>query len=158
MTIHSMEQAFRLTDQEIEQFLKKYWGNDDFEFSGEYDGEKFIAIKSGDKLIKYPVNNFKPFIKIRNYRCESGKRYFFHCELAPRAFRESINNAFIINIIPSTIRPDISSEIDSVKYRLRLEDDYFIGQFIPEGPGGNWTITDIRNTDFTKVEDKERGV
>lgn len=153
-----MEQAFRLTDQEIEQFLKKYWGNDDFEFSGEYDGEKFIAIKSGDKLIKYPVNNFKPFIKIRNYRCESGKRYFFHCELAPRAFRESINNAFIINIIPSTIRPDISSEIDSVKYRLRLEDDYFIGQFIPEGPGGNWTITDIRNTDFTKVEDKERGV
>lgn len=153
-----MQEAFRLTDQEIEQLLKEYWGNDDFEFSGEYDGEKFTGIKSGDRLIKYPVNNYKPFIKIRNYRCESGKRYYFHCELAPRAFRESINNAFIINIIPSTIRPDISSEIDSVKYRLRLEDDYFIGQFIPEGPGGNWTITDIRNTDFTRVEDKERGV
>lgn len=158
MIIQSMEQAFQLTDLEIEQYLKEYWDNDEFEFSGEYDGEKFTSIKSGDKLIKYPVNHFKPFIKIRNYRCESGKRYFFHCELAPRAFRESINNAFIINVIPSTIRPDISSEIDSVKYRLRLEDDYFIGQFIPEGPGGNWTITDIRNTDFTKVEDKERGV
>ncbi len=153
-----MQEAFSLTDLEIEHYLKEYWDNDEFEFSGEYDGEKFTAIKSGDKLIKYPVNNNKPFIKIRSYRCESRKRYFFHCELAPRSFRESINNAFIINVIPSTIRPDISSEIDSVKYRLRLEDDFFIGQFIPEGPGGNWTITDIRNTDFTKVEDKERGV
>lgn len=153
-----MQDAFRLSDQEIEEYLKEYWDNDELEFSGEYDGEKFISIKSGDKLIKYPVNNYKPFIKIRNSRCESGKRYYFHCELAPRAFRESINNAFIINIIPSTIRPDISSEIDSVKYRLRLEDDFFIGQFIPEDYDGNWIITDIRNTDFTKVEDKERGV
>ncbi len=158
MAINSMQEAFSLSDQEIEQFLKEYWENEEFEFSGEYDGEKFTGIKSGNKLIKYPVNKNKPFIKIRTYRCESGKRYFFHCELAPRTFRESINNAFIINVIPSTIRPDISREIDSVKYRLRLEDDYFIGQFIPEGRGGNWIITDIRNTDFTKVEDKERGV
>lgn len=158
MNLNSMQEAFRLSDEEIEQFLKEYWSTTDFEFSGEYDGEKFTLIKSGDKLIKYPINNFKPFIKIRSYRCESGKRYFFHCELAPRAFRETINNAFVINVIPSTIRPDISSEIDSVKYRLRLEDDFFIGQFIPEGPGGNWIITDIRNTDFTKVEDKEKGV
>ena len=158
MTLITMQDAFRLSDQEIEEYLKEYWDNDELEFSGEYDGEKFISIKSGDKLIKYPVNNYKPFIKIRNSRCESGKRYYFHCELAPRAFRESINNAFIINIIPSTIRPDISSEIDSVKYRLRLEDDFFIGQFIPEDYDGNWIITDIRNTDFTKVEDKERGV
>ena len=120
MTLNTMQEAFRLTDQEIEQFLKEYWRNEEFEFSGEYDGEKFTGIKSGDRLIKYPVNNNKPFIKIRSYRCESGKRYYFHCELAPRAFRESINNAFIINVIPSTIRPDISSEIDSVKYRLAL--------------------------------------
>ncbi|SKC41959.1 hypothetical protein SAMN06298215_0773 [Bacteroidales bacterium WCE2008] len=158
MTINSMQEAFRLSDHEIEQFLKEYWGNEEFEFSGEYDGEKFTGIKSGDRLIKYPVNNNKPFIKIRSYRCESGKRYFFHCELAPRSFRESINNAFIINVIPNTIRPDTSVEIDNVKYRLRLENDFFIGQFIPDGPGSNWTITDIRDTDFTKVEDQERGV
>ena len=151
MTLLTMQDAFQLSDQDILQYLKEFWQNEEFEFSGEYDGEKFIAIKSGDNLIKYPVNKSKPFIKFRSSRCESGKRYYFHCELAPRAFRESINNAFIINMIPNTIRPFISSEIDSVKYRLRLEDDYFIGQFRPDGPGGNWIITDIRNTDFTKV-------
>ena len=60
MALSSMQEAFRLSDQEIEQYLKEYWGNEDFEFSGEYDGEKFTAIKSGDKLIKYPVNHVCP--------------------------------------------------------------------------------------------------
>lgn len=51
-----------------------------------------------------------------------------------------------------------SDEIKRLKTRLRLENNQFIGQFNPERTEGLYKITDIRNTDFTKIEDKERGV
>lgn len=50
-----------------------------------------------------------------------------------------------------------NSEVAKVKTRLRLENDFFIGQFVPTSDGW-YRIQDIRNTDFTKIEDKERGV
>ena len=60
----------------------------------------------------------------------------------------------------NTQRKDVPSitleETKSVKKRLRLENNQFIGQFVPHE--GRYMITDIRNTDFTKIEDKERGV
>ena len=51
-----------------------------------------------------------------------------------------------------------SNEISKIKHRLRLENNQFIGQFAPQKIEGLYAITDIRNTDFTKIEDKERGV
>ena len=51
-----------------------------------------------------------------------------------------------------------SNEISKIKRRLRLENNQFIGQFAPQKIEGLYAITDIRNTDFTKIEDKERGV
>lgn len=51
-----------------------------------------------------------------------------------------------------------SNEVVKVKRRLRLDNNMFIGQFAPQKNEGWYTITDIRNTDFTKIEDKERGV
>lgn len=51
-----------------------------------------------------------------------------------------------------------SEDTESIKRRLRLENNQFIGQFAPQKKEGWYTITDIRNTDFTKIEDKERGV
>ena len=53
---------------------------------------------------------------------------------------------------------DNSAEVKKIKTRLRLENNQFIGQFSPERTEGWYKITDIRNTDFTKIEDKERGV
>ena len=50
------------------------------------------------------------------------------------------------------------NEVVKVKRRLRLDNNMFIGQFAPQKNEGWYTITDIRNTDFTKIEDKERGV
>ena len=47
-------------------------------------------------------------------------------------------------------------DTESVKYKLRLKNNQFIGQFAPHE--GRYMITDIRNTDFTKIEDKERGL
>lgn len=49
-------------------------------------------------------------------------------------------------------------DVAKVKKRLRLTNNYFIGQFIPDQSEGWYKIIDIRNTDFTKIEDKERGV
>lgn len=51
-----------------------------------------------------------------------------------------------------------SQEVVKIKRRLRLENNQFIGQFAPQLVEGWYKITDIRNTDFTKIEDKERGV
>ena len=48
--------------------------------------------------------------------------------------------------------------ISKIKTRLRLRNNYFIGQFSPERTEGWYKITDIRDTGFTKIEDKERGV
>ena len=60
----------------------------------------------------------------------------------------------------NTQRKDVPStnleDTKSVKKRLRLKNNQFIGQFAPHE--GWYVITDIRNTDFTKIEDKERGV
>ncbi|WP_232526702.1 hypothetical protein [Prevotella intermedia] len=56
------------------------------------------------------------------------------------------------------ILPTSSEDTESVKRRLRLENNQFIGQFATQKNEGCYTITDIRNTDFTKIEDKERGV
>lgn len=62
----------------------------------------------------------------------------------------------------NTQRKDIlsanSEDAENIKRRLRLENNLFIGQFAPQKNEGGYTITDIRNTDFTKIEDKERGV
>lgn len=51
-----------------------------------------------------------------------------------------------------------SKDVERLQYRLRLENNQFIGQFIPQKDEGWYKIIDIRNTDFTKIEDKERGV
>lgn len=59
---------------------------------------------------------------------------------------------------PSVRRREDSLEVSKIKKRLRLSNNYFIGQFAPEGEAGFYRITDIRNTDFTKIEDKERGI
>ena len=53
---------------------------------------------------------------------------------------------------------EIHEETLRIKTRLRLENNFFIGQFSPEQTPGWYKISDIRNTDFTKIEDKERGV
>lgn len=51
-----------------------------------------------------------------------------------------------------------NEEENKIKRRLRLENSQFIGQFVPQQTEGWYKITDIRNTDFTKIEDKERGI
>lgn len=54
---------------------------------------------------------------------------------------------------------EYEDSVEKVKKRLRLKNNYFIGQFSPDKVKQGWyRISDIRDTGFTKVEDKERGV
>jgi hypothetical protein len=155
-----MDEAQRLSDNQILEYLKKSWKSDNLRLSGEYTGESFVKVKSGDINIKYPINKATIFFKSSNSRLIVGQRYSFECELADRTFRERVNNLFILNLIPSTVSElqDYDAEISRIKTRLRLEDNLFIGQFCPGSKPGNYIIYDIRNTDFTKIEDKERDV
>ncbi len=160
MELLTMDEAQRFTDNQILEFLKDSWKSDSLMLSGEYNGDRFVKIMAGTMHIKYPFVNAPMFFKISNPRFKVGQRYTFECELADRAFRERINNLFFLNIIRSTVSElhDIDVEISKIKTRLRLENNLFIGQFSPLSKPGYYQVYDIRNTDFTKIEDKERGV
>ncbi|GAP70549.1 hypothetical protein BA6E_124364 [Bacteroidales bacterium 6E] len=162
-----MEEAKRLSDNQLLEFLKESWETDSLILSGEYTGDRFVNIMSGTKQIKYPINQWEIFFKFIDPRFRVGRRYAFECELADRAFREKVNNLFILNIIKSTIHQVNAKkaitkvteiEISKIKDRLRLDNDFFIGQFSPLKTPNTYRISDIRNTDFTKIEDKERGI
>lgn len=169
-TINNIQEAFDLTDKEIVDYLKEYWDMDSFVFAGDYDGEKFVKVRSGINRLKYPILNSPLFFKLSNPRFVTGERYTFICKLAKREFREKISNPFCLSIIPNSVKsftqsvPTLSSsnednvEISRIKKRLRLDNNFFIGQFMPGPKAGTYRISDIRNTDFTKIEDKERGV
>lgn len=169
-TINNIQEAFNLTDKEIVDYLKEYWDMDSFVFAGDYDGEKFVKVRSGINRLKYPILNSPLFFKLSNPRFVTGERYTFICKLAKREFREKISNPFCLSIIPNSVKPFTQSvptlsssnednvEISRIKKRLRLDNNFFIGQFMPGPKAGTYRISDIRNTDFTKIEDKERGV
>jgi hypothetical protein len=160
MNIRTMDEAKRLSDNQILKYLKELWKSENLRLSGEYDGESFVKVKSGNIPINYPINNTQLFFKFNNHRLKIGQRYSFECELAERTYRERVNNLFRLTIIPSSVSElqDYDAEISKIKTRLRLENNYFIGQFFPGLKPGTYKIYDIRNTDFTKIEDKERGV
>ena len=75
-----------------------------------------------------------------------------------RYIREKRKTKRTIPVISKSKRIEDSDEIEKVKTRLRLKNNFFIGQFSPERTPGWFKITDIRDTGFTKIEDKERGV
>lgn len=51
-----------------------------------------------------------------------------------------------------------SPQVAEVKYMLRLKDNFFIGQFIPDFATGGYKIVDIRDTGFTKIEDTDNNI
>ena len=106
------------------------------------------------------------FFVPKNKPLESG-RYIFECELATSAIRETKNNPFLLKLKLNSIKPSvannttpninkgISSRIYSrdeilVKKNLKLKDDFFIGRF-HRNPDGQYAISDIRRSDFSKL-------
>ena len=88
------------------------------------------------------------YIRVKN----SGNNYSVPTERQRTTIQKTVSTT------PKTRRAVDGDEVEQIKRRLRLENNFFIGQFIPQKTEGWYKIVDIRNTDFTKIEDKERGI
>ena len=88
------------------------------------------------------------YIRVKN----SGNNYLAPTERQRTTIQKTVSTT------PKTRRAVDGDEVEQIKRRLRLENNFFIGQFIPQKTEGWYKIVDIRNTDFTKIEDKERGI
>ncbi len=110
----------------------KHWGYEHFyEFLTDSGLFSFWTDFSGDRPTKYIIEKIKPQVHTVQ-----------HSQLSRRAHKSYAD----------------SEEVEKIKRRLRLYNNQFIGQFLPQKTEGCFVITDIRNTDFTKIEDKERGI
>ena len=121
-------------------------------------GDGWVNQKLFEREVQKERINFKNmgYTWFNEFLKDSGLFYFWKEQgtwyANKKAYSKSSNNQ----------RKDVPSitleDTESVKRRLRLENNQFIGQFAPQKNEGWYMITDIRNTDFTKIEDKERGV
>lgn len=133
------------TDEEIKTAILR---PSVFIFKGEDSG--LIAYFTRDKNVRLTavVYNKNHIIPV-SYKY---KAWFFpgeSIELMPEESGEMSSSQF----------KQISYEdVAKIKKRLRLVNNLFIGQIVPDQTEGWYKIIDIRNTDFTKIEDKERDV
>jgi len=134
----------------------------------------FTNIKSFDthRTISY----YPPMIKgkqdvlffiPKNKSLKSG-HYAFECELAADSIRNEKDNPFLLKLRLNTIKPvvtvpknivskteigrkkEYSKDEILVKKNLKLKDDFFIGKF-HRNPDGQYGISDIRRSDFSKL-------
>ena len=187
-TIMDRESAYDAPWQELFNYVKEFWGVERLVFEGIFSTEGVdLKYKRGiikdvtinGKRVIFPFTN-DPFEKISvrndlelNQDLVSGPCRF-SCVFVTPSLRRKFNEPFFLTIKPNTLRNinedgseklslnrvDSSKRLNdeelAIMYRLKLDDHTFIGQFIPFGE--NWKIVDIRNKDFTKIEDKERGI
>ena len=135
----------------------------------------FTNIKSLDS--HRPVAFYPPMIKgkqdvlffvPKNKYLQAG-HYAFECELAADSIRNDKENPFLLKLKLNTIRPlsitpkvlgastkriqkkEYSKDEILVKKNLKLiKDDFFIGRF-HRNPDGQYSISDIRRSDFSKL-------
>ena len=106
------------------------------------------------------------FFVPKNKPLESGS-YIFECELATSAIRETKNNPFLLKLKLNSIKPSVANNTTPninkgisyriysrdeiiVKKNLKLKDNFFIGRF-HRNPDGEYAISDIRRSDFSKL-------
>lgn len=107
------------------------------------------------------------FFVPKNKSLKSG-HYAFECELAADSLRNEKENPFLLKLRLNTIKPvvtaprklgsktetgknrEYSKDEILVKKNLKLKDDFFIGKFHCN-PDGQYSISDIRRSDFSKL-------
>lgn len=134
----------------------------------------FTNIKSFDT--HRSISYYPPMIKgkqdvlffvPKNKPLKSG-HYVFECELAADSIRNEKDNPFLLKLRLNTIKSvvtvpkNIVSKTETgrkreyskdeilVKRNLKLKDDFFIGKF-HRNPDGQYGISDIRRSDFSKL-------
>lgn len=146
-----------MLDNKVKESLKKIYLSMPKESLPE-KGSGWVNQKLFEREVQKERINFKNmgYTWFNEFLKDSGLFYFWKGQDTWYANKKAYSKR------SNTQRKDVSSTnlegTESVKRRLRLENDQFIGQFVPQKNENWYTITDIRNTDFTKIEDKERGV
>ena len=201
-TIIDRESAYDASIEEIEEFLKKFWGVKKLVFEGIYtiEGVDFARARGivtnvtiEGKHVVFPFTNADfNRISVRKggelkHQLSPG-RCRFSCIFAPSEVRRQRNEPFLLTVDLNSIhnieenykkraihsqvqlrnshpRNSLDEREASIMYRLRLNDNFFIGQFCPADDnwrinpdGKNWLVTDLRNNSFTKIEDTEKGI
>lgn len=134
----------------------------------------FSNVKSFDThraILCYPPiikgNQDVLFFVPKNISLKTG-RYTFECELAAESIRKEKDNPFLLKLKLNTIKPvvtmpqnivsktvagrqrEYSKDEILVKKNLKLKDDFFVGKF-HRNPDGQYSISDIRRSDFSKL-------
>lgn len=169
------------TNEDLVAYLLDYWHIESFVFEGDFklSKSKISSVSGGFSNIKSAVSKrsisfYPPMIKgsqdvvffvPKNISLTQG-RYVFECDLASDILRTEKNNPFLLRLKLNSIKPlsENNNEVkDSnnvsksyskdeilVKKNLKLKDDYFVGKF-HKNPDGQYAISDIRRTDFSKL-------
>lgn len=158
------------TDEDIVAYLLDYWHIDSFKFEGDFNPSKsvessvsgaFSNIQSATS--KRPISFYPPMIKglkdvvffvPKNMPLIQG-HYTFECELATNTIRRVKNNSFLLKLKLRSIKPSFVNNYHTrdeslVKKNLKLKDNLFVGRF-HRNPDGQYAISDIRRTDFSKL-------
>lgn len=178
-TIIDRESAYDAPWHELLNYVKDFWGVEHLVFEGTFTTEG-VDLKYKRGIIKdVTINGKKVVLPLTNHPCDkiSVRNDLeinedlipgpcrFSCVFVAPSLRRKLKEPFFLTIKPYTLRNinadgseivRVNEEECALMKRLRLDDHTLIGQFIPHGD--NWIIVDIRNKDFTKIEDKERGV
>lgn len=158
------------TDKEIVEYLLDYWHIDSFKFEGDFNPSKsvessvsgaFSNIQSATS--KRQISFYPPMIKglkdvvffvPKNMPLTQG-HYTFECELATNTIRIAKKNSFLLKLKLRSIKPSFVNNYHTrdeslVKKNLKLKDNLFVGKF-HRNPDGQYVISDIRRTDFSKL-------
>lgn len=158
------------TDEDIVAYLLDYWHIDSFKFEGDFNPSKsvessvsgaFSNIQSATS--KRLISFYPPMIKglkdvvffvPKNMPLIQG-HYTFECELATNTIRRVKNNSFLLKLKLRSIKPSFVNNYHTrdeslVKKNLKLKDNLFVGRF-HRNPDGQYAISDIRRTDFSKL-------
>lgn len=158
------------TDKEIVAYLLDYWHIDSFKFEGDFNPSKsvessvsgaFSNIQSATS--KRQISFYPPMIKglkdvvffvPKNMPLTQG-HYTFECELATNTIRIAKKNSFLLKLKLRSIKPSFVNNYHTrdeslVKKNLKLKDNLFVGRF-HRNPDGQYVISDIRRTDFSKL-------
>jgi len=119
----------------------------------QYNKAHIIQVSYDYKSWFYPGQR----INVKKILGETGEIVSKEVQRGAGSRRENVGNIEPETPLGSRGSKRISTEdVSKIKHHLRLKDDFFIGQFIPVT--GGYKIVDIRNSEFTKIEDTERNI
>lgn len=166
---YTMEELSAIYDFEIEEMLKKYWKTEELYFEGDYvpstvSNNKFagliknVTLPKSKTILRYPIID-KPLVFKIKTNLEKG-RYAFKATLAPREFRNQINQLVLLNVITKTVKPShnvfatqdkIAHIYRSIREDWKTDEQIAVGVYTYDAKDKCYYLEDIRSKSFTSL-------